>query len=145
MKPSTHEEGKRWLAQAERDLDAAGLLSNGKHYNLACFHAQQSAEKAAKGFLYAQGVEEPWGHSVARLLDEAASFDETLGALTTTGALLDKFYIPTRYPNGLPDGIPSAAYSKEEARDAAKKAREIIRAVSLRLESSSGKALPRRA
>jgi len=32
--------------------------------------------------------------------------------------LLDQYYIPTRYPNGLPDGIPSEAYNKTQAREA---------------------------
>lgn len=30
--------------------------------------------------------------------------------------MLDKFYIPTRYPNGLPDLIPGHVYGQEDAR-----------------------------
>ena len=30
-------------------------------------------------------------------------------------ALLDQYYIPTRYPNGLPGGSPYEVYSREQA------------------------------
>lgn len=133
MNPSSAEEARRWLAQAGKDMDAADVLAKAGHYNLTCFLAQQAAEKASKAFLYSQGAEEVWGHSVARLVEEAASFDESLRPLAVTGALLDKFYVPTRYPNGLPGGIPSAAYSEEEARRAMGWAESIICAVGSRV------------
>jgi HEPN domain-containing protein len=31
---------------------------------------------------------------------------------------LDKFYIPTRYPNGLPDSIPADVYTAADAKRA---------------------------
>ena len=31
---------------------------------------------------------------------------------------MDKYYIPTRYPNGLPGGIPSEAFDKDDAQEA---------------------------
>ncbi len=40
---------------------------------------------------------------------------EDLEALTDKAALLDKFYIPTRYPNGLPDLTPGQIYIREDA------------------------------
>jgi hypothetical protein len=48
-------------------------------------------------------------------------------------AALDKFYITTRYPNGLPDGVPAEAYTVEEATDAIGKADSILEAVGQRL------------
>jgi HEPN domain-containing protein len=35
--------------------------------------------------------------------------------LAEEAALLDSFYIPTRYPNGLPDLTPGQIYGKEDA------------------------------
>lgn len=32
-----------------------------------------------------------------------------------TASILDKFYIPTRYPDGLPDLTPGKSYRKSEA------------------------------
>jgi HEPN domain-containing protein len=133
MKPSRSEEGLRWLAQARKDLDAARLLAGGGHHNLACFHAQQGAEKAVKGFLYAQETDEVWGHSVAKLLRDASTFDDTLDDSVTLGALLDKFYIPTRYPNGLPGGIPSEAYNAQESRQALEWAGKVVLEVAQRI------------
>lgn len=37
-------------------------------------------------------------------------------------AHLDKFYIPTRYPNGLPDLTPSQVYNSQDAAQAIEKA-----------------------
>jgi len=38
----------------------------------------------------------------------------------------DRFYIPTRYPNGLPDLSPNEAYSAADARISIDYAREIL-------------------
>ncbi len=40
--------------------------------------------------------------------------------------LLDSYYIPTRYPNGLPDGIPADVFTKEAAVGAVAMAREAV-------------------
>ena len=40
--------------------------------------------------------------------------------------VLDKHYIPTRYPNGFDSGAPTDFYTKEEAEDALQKAGDII-------------------
>jgi len=57
MRRSPLEEGQRWLAQAEEDLKWVKDLADRGGYYLACFLAQQTAEKAMKAFLYAQGEE----------------------------------------------------------------------------------------
>jgi len=75
MKPEPSSEGKRWMTQAEFDLKDAEFTFNGKRYNLTCFLAQQSAEKALKGYLYYKGAEQVWGHSVAELCEEAIKID----------------------------------------------------------------------
>ena len=106
-----------------------GLLLRERRYHLVCFLAQQSAEKAAKALLYLQGVETPWGHSVYELLEEAAQEDPSLTSLVEKGAVLDKYYIPTRYPNGLPGGIPAKAFDLQDAERALGHAREILEAV----------------
>ncbi|MGE5583226.1 MAG: HEPN domain-containing protein [Bacillota bacterium] len=41
---------KEWFKYADRDLDAASKLL-GTLNQIACFHAQQAAEKYIKGFL----------------------------------------------------------------------------------------------
>ncbi|MGE5577913.1 MAG: HEPN domain-containing protein [Syntrophothermus sp.] len=133
MKREHSKEGQRWFEQARRDLDDANFVRNGGRYNLACFLAQQAAEKALKAFLYNQGAEQVWGHSVIELCTDASDFDPAFSKIKSDGAALDKYYIPTRYPDGLPGGIPANAYQKDDADLAIEKATKIISFVEERL------------
>ena len=109
-------EALRWLLTAEEDIRAAEVLAAGAMFAQACFYAQQSAEKAVKSLWYAIDAD-PWGHSVQRLLSEfpAKAGDDDWEPWITRGALLDKLYIPTRYPNGLPDLTPGQVYGRDDA------------------------------
>ena len=49
--------------------------------------------------------------------------------LLEEAALLDKYYIPTRYPNGLPDLTPDEVYTRREAEEAVRIAEECYRRV----------------
>lgn len=129
MKPEAIEEGRRWLLQAKQDLEDARYNLEGKRYHIACFLSQQSAEKALKAFLYAKGEEMVWGHSVAELCKRATSLDKDLEKIRRMAATLDKYYIPTRYPNGLPGGIPSEAFEKRDADRAIEIAEEVIKVI----------------
>jgi HEPN domain-containing protein len=125
-------EGRRWFLQGEQDLNDAEFNLSGKRYNVACFLAQQSAEKALKAYLFSKGAEEVWGHSVAELCKDAQTFDLEFRQLETVAGPLDKYYIPTRYPNALPGGIPSKAFDESDAKSAIRLAREVIDFVKLR-------------
>lgn len=129
MKPEAIEEGRRWLLQAKQDLEDARYNLEGKRYHIACFLSQQSAEKALKAFLHAKGEEMVWGHSVAELCKRATSLDKDLEKIRRMAATLDKYYIPTRYPNGLPGGIPSEAFEKRDADRAIEIAEEVIKVI----------------
>jgi HEPN domain-containing protein len=133
MRPRPEAEGKRWLRQAEFDLSDARFTYDGKRYNLACFLAQQAAEKALKAFLFSKGAEQVWGHSVAELCEEATKFDPSFKGLKPDAAPLDKYYIPTRYPNGLPGGIPAEAFIQDDADKAIKMTAQVIAFVKARL------------
>ncbi len=133
MKPDPTKEGERWLLQAERDLEDAEFCSNGRRYNLACFLAQQASEKALKAFLYAKGEERVFSHSVAELLNRAMEYDEKFKECRSS-SLLDKYYIPTRYPNGLPGGVPYEAFDEVDARRAIELAKNTIEIVRMKLD-----------
>ncbi|KPL03710.1 MAG: DNA-binding protein [candidate division Zixibacteria bacterium SM1_73] len=133
MRPNELTEGKRWLQQGERDLDDARFALSGNRFNLACFLAQQSAEKVLKGYLYFKGAEEVWGHSVSELCGDASGFDKEFETLKKMAASLDKYYIPTRYPNGLPGGIPAEAFDKDDAEKAISLAESVYSFVEERL------------
>jgi len=68
-------------------------------FNQVCFHAQQCVEKAIKGWLEAQGQSPPRTHRMADLL--ALVSTDLMGEIYDALLLLDRFYIPTRYPDAL--------------------------------------------
>ena len=111
----SHAEAERWLRQASNDLDFARVgLREGFHAQ-ACFLAQQSAEKAVKAIGYFLGDRTVLGHSVAVLVDRYAERAPELAGIRTDAGVLDQYYIPTRYPNGLPGGDPFEAFTREQA------------------------------
>ncbi|MEW6744710.1 MAG: HEPN domain-containing protein [Planctomycetota bacterium] len=127
MKPSPEREAERWFRQAAQDLDDARYALAGARFHLTCFLAQQGAEKALKAAMYARGAEEVRGHSVARLCEELTSLEPRFSHLKQKVAFLDRYYIPTRYPNGLPDGIPAEAFRRQDAEDAMTTAEALLR------------------
>jgi HEPN domain-containing protein len=126
MRNSPLYEGQRWLAQAAEDLKWAKHLADKGGWHIACFLSQQVTEKSLKGFLYAQGVDIVVGHSVARLCASAAEHQAEFAEKAKRWSLLDGYYIPTRYPNGLPDGIPAEVYTQEAALGAVLLAEEAV-------------------
>jgi HEPN domain-containing protein len=122
-------QAERWLATAEEDLQAVQALLDAKMYAQACFYAQQAGEKAVKALWYAIDAD-PWGHSVQRLIADFPRRDDLPGPGTwiAQAAALDKFYIPTRYPNGLPDLTPGQVYQRDEAEHGLQTARSLVAA-----------------
>ena len=107
---------QRWLRTAEDDLRAAHALIEAGLPAHACFAAQQSGEKAVKALWYLAG-EDPWGHSIMKLVAGLPQRDDMadIALWMEKAAGLDKFYIPTRYPNGLPDLTPGQVYLRADA------------------------------
>mgnify|MGYP006308297029 FL=1 len=120
-------EAKRWLQQARSDLEASKDSRAAGHYEWACFQAQQAAEKGIKAIWFHHAYD-PWGHSLIKLLRDFpdAEVRERLEDLADSAKLLDKLYIPTRYPNGLPDATPGEVYTRSEAETASETAKTII-------------------
>lgn len=126
MRGSGRQEAERWIAQAAVDLHWAAHLAREGAWHLACFLSQQVAEKALKAFLYAQGEEIVLGHSVERLCVAASHYEPVFARKVQRWSLLDSYYIPTRYPNGLPGGIPADVFTGEAAQDAVHLAQEAV-------------------
>lgn len=116
---------KDWFEQATSDLKHARHSLRDGDYDWACFAAQQAAEKVVKA-LYMKRNSIAWGHSVFELLEnvpEDVRPDKELIELTKT---LDKYYIPTRYPNAHPSGAAYKYYTQEEAEKAIKICEEVM-------------------
>jgi HEPN domain-containing protein len=122
-------DGARWLAQARDDLEfARWLLTEDRFFDKGCFVAQQAAEKALKAILYAGGARTVLGHSVHELIGRVMERHPDLAHLRGDAKQLDRFYIPTRYPNGLPGGTPFESYSRTDLEQALAMTERIVSA-----------------
>ncbi len=126
MRNTAGDEARRWLEQAGEDLRWAEHLAREGGWHIACFLAQQVAQKALKAVRYAEGAEIVLGHSVERLGADLAERHPEIRQRLRGWAVLDGFYIPTRYPNGLPDSIPARVYDAATAERAVAVARDVL-------------------
>ncbi|MDI6871376.1 MAG: HEPN domain-containing protein [Bacillota bacterium] len=114
-----------WLTEAQSDLEQArDSLERGK-YNWACFAAQQAAEKAVKALHFRVG-QVAWGHSVRALLEALPERLRLESGLLDKARILDKHYIPARYPDAHPAGPACVNYTPDEAQQAAALAQEVL-------------------
>ena len=112
-----------WLRQAKRDLQAAKIVFDKGIFEWTCFLAQQAAEKAVKAVCEKLKIE-CWGHSVSKILKELPI--DAPREIIEFAMILDRYYIPTRYPNGFDTGAPLDYYTKKDAREAINYAEKII-------------------
>ncbi len=128
MKRPHREESLRWLTQAQDEFqDADDLRRRGRFY-LALFHFQQAAEKALKAYLYlkVKSIEVFYTHSIDDLLEMALEITPDFREVAQAKKL-DRYYIPTRYPNGLPGSVPSRYFDDpKEAEEAMELAKSLI-------------------
>jgi len=102
-------EADRWLEFARQDIRIAELAISEGLYNQVCFHSEQCVEKVLKAWLAEKGKRIPRTHSMADLLPLISA--AVLEDMAEEILLLDRFYIPTRYPDALPgsleEGLPN--------------------------------------
>ncbi|MGQ9719681.1 MAG: HEPN domain-containing protein [Nitrososphaerales archaeon] len=118
-------EYERWMKQAEYTMDSAREDMVNLRFSWACFKAQQSAEYALKGLLYGIGSI-PVGHSLIRLVGRLKRRGVDISEALRHSRLLDRHYIPTRYPNAHPEGAPFEYYDEETAKEALHSAEAIF-------------------
>jgi HEPN domain-containing protein len=111
-----------WLAQAERNLQMARTLFEGKIFEGACFHCQQAAELAVKALLESSG-RRATGHDVRELLELSGVTDQELMEQAGT---LDRYYIGPRYPNAFSAGAPKDHYYQRDTVEAIRFAETIL-------------------
>ena len=115
-----------WLKQAERDLDQAKLSLREGFYEWACFAAQQSAEKAVKALCEKHNVIIRT-YQLMGLMKALNDFEDITDEVYQKGVVLDRFYIPTRYPNGFTNGAPMEYFFHEDAEGAISDAETVIK------------------
>jgi HEPN domain-containing protein len=128
------EEGLRWLDQAMADFKTAKDCLKDRNYYASAFFAQQSAEKALKGFLYSKGFRALITHSVTELLEESSKHEKVFKQFINQGKELDRHYIGSRYPNFYPRGPAYKYYTEEIAKKCLSYAESILKKVRKFLE-----------
>jgi len=112
------ERAARWLAYARTDRMAAERLAHDL-WHVACFHAQQASEKALKALLTritGDAVPTHNAHLLLRALSDLGEAvpDSVVGAANA----LDRYYIPTRYPDALDFADAALVYNALDAAQA---------------------------
>ena len=118
-------EAQRWLEQAAEHFAAAQWAAQGKHWPSACFQFQQAAELALKALLLRQG-ERVRVHGLLHLVELLLSYYPEVSRLDQAARNLDRFYIPTRYPDALPTGTSAAYFREQDSVEAQTAAGEVL-------------------
>ena len=103
-----------WLKQAEEEFSwAKDALTLGR-WAIACFTAQQVAEKSLKAIAIFRGALQIKSHSTK----EIASALDIDGDLAEMASILDQYYITTRYPDSFSTGAPFEYFVERQGREA---------------------------
>lgn len=126
MKPDK-ETSLRWLEQAEHNIKVSKSNLKEGFFSDACFMAEQAAQIALKAFIIAQRRRFPREHSVQELATMSSKYDKDFENVVEAGKILDRYYIPTRYPDALaPPAIPFKSFVRKDALDAIELAEKIL-------------------
>ncbi len=116
-------EAEAWLRISTEDLQSAEVLFDRKLFRPACYHAQQSVEKALKALLIDRDIETPRTHNLLDLNNAVKKLGYAAALIDEDAVYLSSIY-RARYPSDaglLPLGEPIA----QDAERALKIARDI--------------------
>lgn len=126
--------GNNWFSFASEDLKLAELALGENIYNQVCFHSQQGVEKTLKGYLRGNKQRIPKTHLLIDILNICIGLDSGFSEIKEHCIVLDRYYIPTRYPDALPGMLPEGVPSKEDAECALEMLKEVMNFVYKKLE-----------
>lgn len=118
-----------WLSFAREDLRMAELAMSACIYNQVCLHSQQCVEKAIKALIARQERLVPRTHRLTDLLEVLGLEPNPLEQMTADIRLLERYYIPTRYPDALPGSVATGLPDETDAQEAIEVARRVMEAV----------------
>ncbi len=117
-----------WWRQAQGEWAAAQDLYRTGHWAWVCFTCQQAAEKALKALC--EHFRRPqFGHNLNDLLRCVANHTEVPKSVQEACARLNRYYIPTRYPNAFDHGAPVDQFLESDAREALTLLQEVMKFV----------------
>lgn len=104
------------MAFASDDLGFSKVGFREEYFAKACFHAHQAIEKTLKAYLIYKGKRVPRIHHLIELSKLCNA--PWMKDFETELKIVDTFYIPTRYPDGIPGSLPLRLPGKKEAGEA---------------------------
>jgi len=119
---------KDWFREAELEFEAANDLFAHRHWSWCCFTCQQAAEKALKA-LGEYFREAQLGHNLNVLIKGLEACISIPEPVRLAASRLNRYYIPTRYPNAFDRGAPSDQFFESDASQALEEAKEVIKFV----------------
>lgn len=121
---------RAWLGKADQDLEMAhrALDPKGPLPTMACYHAQQAAEKHLKAYLVARQVPFRLVHDLVYLVQLCAEHDPSFRELLQPGEVLGEYATRMRYP--LEGELEP---DEERAREALQLAEEMVAFIRARL------------
>ena len=112
---------REWLNRARSNLARARHRVLGTYLEDACFDAQQAAEKAVKAVMVRRGIDFPYIHDLARLMDILESHGDVVPCEVRRAGRLTQYATATRYP-----GFNEPVTEKDYA-EAVELARAVVR------------------
>ncbi|HEX3246004.1 MAG TPA: HEPN domain-containing protein [Chloroflexota bacterium] len=124
---------RQWLSKAGHDARAAALALDARDelWDIAAFHAQQTAEKALKGFLAWHSRPTRPTHNLVDLVERCAAIDPTFVDIRGPAELLTRFAVDARYPGAAPEP------DKATASEALQRAHAVLEFVLARLPAEA--------
>lgn len=115
-----------WILAAELDLKGAkGSWKEGVA-NVVCFLAQQAVEKILKAAALRYTGKVPKIHVLVELLDRVALEQKWMRQFENKVVYLNRFYVPTRYPDAVVGSLEEGLPSMDEAKKALDYAGEVV-------------------
>ena len=117
-----------WLKDAKEELDSAVILYDHKKYRGACYHSQQSVEKALKALILEKGKKPGRIHDIVELFNSVKRLDWEIDLAMDDAIWMNSIY-RGRYPteNGL---LPHGEPSREDAKQAVTVAKNVLKQLS---------------
>ena len=114
---------RAWFEKADQDLEMARRALGPKTPlpGMACYHAQQCAEKYLKGYLIARSVSFRYVHDLVYLTQLCTAQEPAFEELMSATEILGEYGVTMRYPM---EG--SEEPDIEAARDAIKLAEQVV-------------------
>jgi len=116
---------KSWFTHGDEDLVLVKIILEKEigSTNLACFHAQQAAEKYLKGFLAHHDLHIRKIHDLEIIIEDCKNVDTSFSELKDSAIFLNQFYIESRYPD---DYIEFSREDAEKACQAVLRIKEFV-------------------